>query len=167
MADSYVTSNAMLQCNQGTTPSQLTVLPTRTVNLSGQPMANISDHTPMLNIMPFGMCRSLANPTVASATAAAQGVLTPMPCIPNTQIPWMGGKMDCMVKGQPALLKSSTCQCLWAGSISIIFDGQMPPLPADVLQMPREMFRKSSEKSEQPEAAISEGGGRDTSQDLE
>ena len=53
------------------------------------PDANIMDHIPMsADIMPFGMCISPSNPTVASATAAAMGVLTPMPCIPNTPAPW-------------------------------------------------------------------------------
>ena len=34
------------------------------------PTANIMDNKPMLNILPFGMCASLANPTVAAATTA-------------------------------------------------------------------------------------------------
>ncbi|MBO6025659.1 MAG: DUF4280 domain-containing protein, partial [Bacteroidales bacterium] len=59
----------------GTTPAALTVLPARTVLLAGKPKANISDNQPMVNIAPFGMCRSIANPTVASATAAAMGTL--------------------------------------------------------------------------------------------
>lgn len=124
MADSYVVSMARLQCSMGNQPSQLMVYPDRTVFMSGQPMANISDHIPMYNIMPFGLCRSLANPTVAAATAANLGRLQPMPCIPNTQVPWLNGKMDTLVQNQPALLKSCTCPCMWAGIISITDNGQ-------------------------------------------
>lgn len=94
----------------------------------------------MTNLAPFGTCRSLGFPATASATAAAQGVLTPMPCLHNTPFPWMGGKMDYMVQGQPALLKSSKCQCLWGGTISLITDGQIPTGPADLTRKPKTPF---------------------------
>lgn len=121
---SYVASTALLTCTFGSMPAKLKVYPDRTVYLAGKPMANISDHIPSYNIPSFGMCRSLANPKVEAATAAAHGVLTPRPCTPNTTMPWMGGKRDYLIKGQPALLKSCTCMCRWAGKISIIHDGQ-------------------------------------------
>ena len=123
-SDSYVCSGATMKCTMGTSQAKLTVLPTRTVFLTGQPMANISDHLSMVNLAPFGRCRSMGFPATASATAANHGTLTPMPCMHNTQFPWMGGKNDYIVKGDPALLKSSTCQCLWGGTISIVNDGQ-------------------------------------------
>lgn len=132
MADSYVCSGAMMRCTMGTTPARLTVLPIRTVFLTGQPMANISDHQTMVNLAPFGLCRSLGFPATASATAAALGTLTPMPCMHNTPFPWMGGKNDYIVKGEPALLKSSTCSCMWGGTISIVDDGQTNTEPADM-----------------------------------
>lgn len=125
MLDSYVCSGAMMQCTMGTKPAQLTVLPARTVFLAGQPQANISDHVSMANLAPFGLCRSLAFPPTAAATAAALGTLTPMPCIHNTPAPWFVGKMDTLIQGQPALLKSCKCQCMWGGTISLITDGQM------------------------------------------
>lgn len=108
----------------GTSPAKLTVLPSRTVVLTGQPMANISDHQTMVNLAPFGLCRSLSFPATASATAAALGTLTPMPCMHNTPAPWMGGKLDTLLQGQPALLRTCKCQCMWGGTISIIDDGQ-------------------------------------------
>ena len=125
MSDSYVCSGATMRCTMGTSPANLTVLPLRTVFLTGQPMANISDHKSMVNLAPFGLCRSLGFPPTASATAAAHGHLTPMPCMHNTPAPWMGGKMDYLIKGQPALLKSCKCQCMWGGTISLVTDGQV------------------------------------------
>lgn len=114
-----------MKCTMGTAPAKLTVLPTRTIYLAGQPQANISDHQTMVNLAPFGLCRSLGFPPTASATAAAHGHLTPMPCMHNTPAPWFVGKMDTLLQGQPALLKSCKCQCMWGGTISLITDGQV------------------------------------------
>ena len=124
MADSYVCSGATLRCTCGDREARLTVHADRTVFLCGNPAANISDHISMNNIAPFGKCRSLAFPANAAATAADHGGLTPMPCIPNTPAPWVGGKSDYLIKGQPAVLKSCTCPCMWGGTISITNDGQ-------------------------------------------
>lgn len=139
MADSYVCSGAMMKCTMGSSPAKLTVLPSRTVFLAGQPQANISDHMSMANLAPFGVCRSLAFPPTASATAAALGTLTPMPCIHNTPMPWMGGKMDTLIKGQPALLKSCKCQCMWGGTITLINNGQVGEGAEKVTEVPRGM----------------------------
>jgi len=114
----------MCQCTMGMAPSSLTVLPTNKSTGSSMPKANIMDNIPMVNIMPFGMCQSPSNPTVASATAAAMGVLTPMPCIPATTAPWTPGASKTMVANMPALTDSSTCMCMWAGTISITNPGQ-------------------------------------------
>ena len=124
MADSYVCSKARIRCSCGDRIATLTVFPDRTVWLTGQPQGNISDHVPMRNIAPFGRCHTVAFPATGSATAANHGHLTPMPCVPNTPFPWMGGKNDVLIKGQPALLKSSTCRCVYGGVISFTSDGQ-------------------------------------------
>ena len=88
------------------------------------PLATIMDNKPMVNIMPFGMCSSMANPTVAAATAAAFGVLTPMPCIPNTTAPWAPGSPTVMIKNIPALNNSSKLMCMWGGVIQVTYPGQ-------------------------------------------
>lgn len=131
-----------MRCSMGTCQAKLTVLPLRTVFLTGQPMANISDHLTMVNLAPFGRCRSLGFPATASATAAAHGKLTPMPCMHNTPFPWMGGKNDYIVKGNPALLKSSTCSCIWGGTISITDDGQRDICTVDLNKKTKEDFKK-------------------------
>jgi len=86
-----VCMGAMIMCTMGIAPSSLVVLPINMVLTDEMPDANIMDNIPLVNIMPFGMCMSPANPMVAAATAAAMGVLTPMPCIPMTVAPWVPG----------------------------------------------------------------------------
>lgn len=119
-----VVNGAMLQCTFGMAPGTLTVLPIHRVNCGNQPAANIMDHKPMVNIGPFGSCTSLANPTVASATAAAMGVLTPMPCIPATMSPWVPGAPTVILEKAPALDNVSKCMCNWGGVVSVVNPGQ-------------------------------------------
>lgn len=118
-----VCMGAMLQCSFGAAPSSLVVLPANKT-LTVTPDANIMDNKPMVNIMPFGMCSSLANPTVASATAAALGVLTPMPCIPVIPAPWVPGSPTVLIANMPALNDSSKLMCAYAGVIQITNPGQ-------------------------------------------
>lgn len=120
-----VCNGAMLQCSFGVAPGTKTVTPENIVLTGNQPAATIMDNIPMKNIMPFGMCQSLANPQVAAATTAAQGVLTPQPCIPVTASPWAPGSPTVMIKNKPALNSNSKLMCNWAGVISITMAGQM------------------------------------------
>lgn len=116
-----VAQTAMMQCSFGAAPATLSVLiPGVTANKLTA--ANINDCMPMANIPPFGVCSSLANPTTASATAAASGVLTPTPCIPVTT-PWVPGSPTVMLRKAPALNNSSKCNCAYLGVISINFAG--------------------------------------------
>jgi len=120
-----VCNGASLMCSFGAAPSSLVVLPINRVLTSHQPAANIMDHKPMVNILPFGACTSLANPTVASATSAAWGVLTPMPCIPVTSSPWLVGSPTVIVANQPALNNTCKLMCQWAGIITVAMPGQV------------------------------------------
>lgn len=115
---------ATMMCTFGMAPSTLIPTP-KTVLTSNLIAANILDHVPMVNILPFGMCMSPANPTVAAATAAAMGVLTPMPCIPNTPAPWVAGAPNVMVCNAPALDNVSVLTCIWGGVITFANPGQM------------------------------------------
>lgn len=120
-----VCAGAMMQCSFGTAPSSLIVIPKGLPTMAGGPLAaTIMDNLPIANIPPFAMCLSLANPTVAAATSAALGVLTPMPCIPVIPAPWIPGSPTVLINSSPALNNSSTCMCAWAGVISITNPGQ-------------------------------------------
>ncbi|GJJ00709.1 hypothetical protein RugamoR64_12470 [Duganella rhizosphaerae] len=118
-----VCMGAMLKCSFGVAPGTLMVLPANAV-LTAVPDANIMDNKPMVNILPFGMCQSMANPMVAAATAAALGVLTPMPCIPATTAPWVPGSPTVLIGNMPALNNSSKLMCMWGGVIEINAPGQ-------------------------------------------
>lgn len=109
MADTYVVNGAKLKCPLGSAPSTLMVTPGRNVMLRGKPKANIGDCKPMVNIMPFGTCAKMS---------------PPVPCTPTCAM-WVGGKMDTLVQGQPALLSSSFAVCAAGGGmIKIEKDGQ-------------------------------------------
>ena len=118
-----VCMGAVTQCTFGMAPSSLMVLPLNLV-MTGTPSANIMDNKPMVNVLPFAMCQSMANPMVIAATAAALGVLVPMPCIPITMAPWMPGAPTVLLGNMPTLNNSSKLMCMWGGVISINVPGQ-------------------------------------------
>jgi hypothetical protein len=118
-----VAMGAQMMCTFGVAPSNLIVLPKNKVLAESKPAANIMDNIPIMNVPPFGMCMSLANPTVAAATAAALGVLTPMPCVPVIAAPWAPGSPTVLIANMPALNNSSKLMCNWAGVISILNPG--------------------------------------------
>jgi hypothetical protein len=118
-----VCMGAMLQCSFGAAPSSLVVLPKNKV-LTGTPDANIMDNVPMVNVMPFAMCSSMANPTVAAATAAALGALTPMPCVPVIPAPWVPGAPTVLIANMPALDNNCKLTCAYGGMIQITNPGQ-------------------------------------------
>jgi hypothetical protein len=115
-----------MMCSMGMAPSVLQVLPINRVMTNNMPDANIMDYVPFVNIPPFGMCMSPANPMVAAATAAAFGVLTPMPCLPMTTSPWVPGAVSppVMLGNQPSLDNISTLMCNWAGVITFMTAGE-------------------------------------------
>lgn len=120
---------ATMMCSFGLAPSSMVVLPLKLV-FATTPAATMTDNLPVLNIPPFGACMSLANPAVATATAAALGVLTPMPCIPVPASPWMPPSLKVFIKGTPAVKMTSKCMCSFGGVIQILNPGQMKMLDA-------------------------------------
>lgn len=119
-----MTNGAMTQCAMGIAPGTLNVLPQNKVMAGGQPAANIMDNKPFVNITPFGLCNSLANPVTAAQTAAALGVLTPGTCIPTIPAPWTPGHPTTLIANMPALTESSICTCAYGGVIKINVPGQ-------------------------------------------
>lgn len=120
-----VCMGATMKCSFGVAPMALTVTPPRMYTIQGLPVANIMDCKPMVNIPSFGMCMCQANPAVIAATAAAQGVFTPAPCVPATTAPWAPGNPQVLTQGFPTLTNTSKLMCMWGGVINIVNPGHV------------------------------------------
>lgn len=119
----FVTSGAMMRCSMGASTAPLVV--PDPIAVATTPIATVVDTIPMANIPTFGMCMSLGNPEVAAATAAAEGVLTPQPCVPATGAPWTPGAVTAQAGGLPCVLVSSMCECAWGGVITVVDPDQV------------------------------------------
>lgn len=113
-----VVQTATCTCSFGAAPAVLTVTSQQTVSICKMPAATIQDGAALSNVPTFGMCSNPANPTVASATAAAMGVLTPMPCVPAT-VAWAPGCPTVTVCKRPLLNSISKLTCSYGGVIQV------------------------------------------------
>jgi Domain of unknown function (DUF4280) len=116
---------SLLKCSFGGAPMPFNVLPQNRVLTSKRPAANVMDNKPVVNIPSFGVCFCPANPSVAAATAAAMGVLTPMPCIPATVAPWLPGAPQVLLGGMPVITQQSSLLCSYGGQIQAVVPGQL------------------------------------------
>lgn len=116
-----LTTGCMLTCSFGLTPSAFIALdlPGKPVIMGALAAATMMEIAPIENILPFGMCSSLANPEVAAATAAALGVLTPMPCVPVVPDPWDPPSAILTYADLPLATIESKCLCAWGGEIAV------------------------------------------------
>lgn len=108
----------LCQCSMGVAPTPVNFISNLMVaDAAALPFGNMTNFTPFLNIIPFGVCKSMANPVTASLTALAFGVLTPGPCIPTPTGPWLNCSMKALVCNMPAVTDKSMCICAFAGTI--------------------------------------------------
>ncbi len=111
-----VVMGAQLQCTCGDAPTPLTVTSQMQVKIGNQFAATVMDYAPIVNIAPFGTCKTL--------TAAASGV--PTPCVPATTSPWTPGSTSIVRIGNfNGLLSTDKLVCTVGGMISITTPGQM------------------------------------------
>ena len=117
---SLVCTGATLQCSFGTTPASFAASGSRVS--AGSPAGVVTD-VAAANVPPFGMCMSLSNPQVASATSSAGGTLNPQPCQPVLS-PWSPGSAQVTIGEVSALDDSSQCNFTWAGVVTVSDAGQ-------------------------------------------
>ncbi len=115
-----VSTGAALECTFGVAPAEFTA---SGEDVSATTPAGVITDVGLENIPTFGLCISLANPEVAAAAAAADGVLVPMPCVPVLS-PWIPGSLRVRVNGVSALDDASQCMCAYGGAITVSFPGQ-------------------------------------------
>jgi hypothetical protein len=116
----FLTTGCVLMCSFGAAPSTFVALelPDKP-QILGLYTATVDEVIPIDNIPPFGMCSSEANPEVVSATAAALGVLTPMPCVPVIAAPWDPPSPYVTYLDTALATVESGCECAWGGKISV------------------------------------------------
>lgn len=116
-----LTVGSTIKCDKAIPPgvSVLVGFPSP-ASASMMPVLSVMMNKPIVNIVTFGMCNSKTNPAVIAGTAAAQGVHTPMPCLPVIVAPWDNGASNITVGGIQAATKDSTCKCAWGGSVSVV-----------------------------------------------
>jgi hypothetical protein len=115
-----VCTGATLQCSFGTAPSTFSA---SGAEVSAGASAGVVSDVEPANVPPFGLCTSLSNPQVASATSAAADVLAPQPCVPVLS-PWTPGSARVTIGAVPALDDSSQCSCAWDGVVTVSSPGQ-------------------------------------------
>lgn len=114
-----VTNGDLCTCSNGNVPCPLLVIdPLRKMKSGGKSVALATD-TSIANISTFGMCNNINNPAVAAATAAAQGVLTPAPCVPVAAGNWCGTVNKTTINGISVVGEKSTLNCTYGGCIKI------------------------------------------------
>lgn len=118
-----VVAGAQLMCSFGVAPSAFMVTPEGKTLFENKPVGTILDNIPFKNIMPFGVCTSLANPITAAQTAAALGVLTPGTCLPVIPAPWAPPCPTVMVANKPAFNQTAKCMCAYGGVIQVLNPG--------------------------------------------
>jgi len=101
----YVTTGALIKCNCGSLITPLRSS-TSTVELAGQLACTTSDKIPMVNIMPFGICKTKMTP-----------------CIPALLL-WLDFQPDVVFEGANPLLNTSWIMCSIGGKIEIVHTGQ-------------------------------------------
>jgi hypothetical protein len=107
----WVNQKALVRCRCGTQASQLA---------SEAAVATVREFVPFVNLRPFGLCAAPTNPAVQSATARAQGVPTPAPCVPQVASAWAPAHDWASVRGVPALAPTSQTRCQWGGIIDVV-----------------------------------------------
>ena len=114
-----VCMGAKLKCSFGAGPKNMMVLPiARVINSKIKSIAGQLDIIPILNIPPFGQCKSPINP-MNWKMAGPIPVFVPSSCLPIPVAPWSPVAKKLKIGGKPAMLQTSKTMCIWLGKITV------------------------------------------------
>ena len=103
----YVVRGAVMRCSKGSSPICINLPASHGSYAKGKPIMIKTDNAVGANIGSFGVCKC-----------------TMIPCCPAFLGDWMFCKEDTLIKGIPALLKTSMLICAKGGAITFETDGQ-------------------------------------------
>lgn len=109
-------------CTEGMLSCKMNVTSQHEVTIQGKKIATKNDAA-INNLSGFGKCRTMQNPLVAAATAAANGVLQPQKCIPVFINGWNNTK-NAEINGISILNVNSVIKCVYGGRITVREIGQ-------------------------------------------
>lgn len=109
MDKDVVVNGATIECTGSKQKSFLVVPPSFMIEVGGQHSANIKQHKPIENILPFGICEIQPGKP---------------PCIPVTPTPWKPGETTVDFGREPTLEVKSKCKCDHGGIIEFVNSGQ-------------------------------------------
>lgn len=110
-----VVNTALCMCSFGVAPCPLTVTSQSQALACNMPIATISDTT----LPTFGMCSSLANPSVASATGGGSGRSDPHAPALYARGVWVPARPPSWWGGSPCSTIPAKLMCAFAGVISV------------------------------------------------
>ena len=110
-----VSSGNMCKCSFGKFSIPLTSV--NTVSIEKTPVITNTDTSKLIS---FGVCYSPANPAVQAAIVASLGQVKYAPCKSSIVTQWLNTKSTVLACGRPVCTSSSTCLCVFGGTISII-----------------------------------------------
>ena len=119
-----VCMGASMMCTFGMAPSSLVVLPTNKVLTNMMPDANIMDHIPMVNIMPFGMCMSPSNPSVGRRHRRGAGCAHSHALHSGNPRAVDSGRDHRPDRQLPGVDNASQLMCTWGGVITFVTPGE-------------------------------------------
>lgn len=182
LKDTYILHSAMITCSFAVRPSRVQIPISHGAYIHGIDQLNVGDSKPIINIQTFGVCTSPANPSVQAAAAAIMAevkerkkgfiekvmdIFCKSPeeeagadlvkscagvCTPLIFMPWIDGKEDVLIDGEPALLGRCTLTCGYDGAIAIYTDGVCE-------EMMKQVEGKAQEEAGAPENAAPSSGG--------